>query len=421
MAASDQKSIVANRLSKQYRIGALHGEVMLREALSRAVKRVFQRGVPEEETIWALRDMSFEVGSDEVVGIIGRNGSGKTTLLKLLARITYPTSGSVSVRGRVASLVEVGTGFHNELSGRENVFLNGSILGLKRREIAEHFDDIVAYAGVEKFIDTPIKRYSTGMRLRLGFAVAAHLFPDVLLVDEVLAVGDAEFQKKCLDTLGDVGRRGHTVLFVSHNLEAIESICPRTIWIDQGRLRMDGKSRDVIAAYMRETAVTQHSTIDLSDSDRRAGTGEAHITALEFLDADGRAKDVVHSGDAVVLRLHYDVREPINSPYFGVLIATEFGTVIAHPNSWSAGLEIPRVARGAGSVDLRIEHLNLMPGSYPITLWMNRHSDSVSIDYLDQCAALNVVAPPENVLGRPLERRTGSVFFDSTWSITQKS
>ncbi|MEM8710643.1 MAG: ABC transporter ATP-binding protein, partial [Planctomycetota bacterium] len=207
-------AIRVSNVSKEYRLGVSQGEGMLREMITAGVKRLIGRGEPrkERESIFALKNVSLEVGKDEVVGVIGRNGSGKTTLLKLLSKITYPTAGDIDVRGRVASLVEVGTGFHPELSGRDNVYLNGSILGLKRREIDEHFDAIVEYSGVGGFLDTPIKRYSTGMRLRLGFAVAAHLYPDVLLVDEVLAVGDAEFQAKCLATLTDVGRRGHAVL-----------------------------------------------------------------------------------------------------------------------------------------------------------------------------------------------------------------
>ncbi|MEM9381615.1 MAG: ABC transporter ATP-binding protein [Planctomycetota bacterium] len=411
-----RRSIVCSALSKQYRIGADRGEVMLREALVRALTRPF-RGPSEDELIWALRDVSLEVGEDEVVGVVGRNGSGKTTLLKLLSRITYPTSGSVRVEGRVASLVEVGTGFHNELSGRENVFLNGSIMGLKRREIAEHFDAIVEFSGVGRFIDTPIKRYSTGMRLRLGFAVAAHLFPDVLLVDEVLAVGDAEFQQKCLDTLHDVGRSGRTVLFVSHNLEAVESLCPRTIWIDRGRLRMDGPSREVIASYMEETTTGHAASVELGEDAHRTGGREARFTRIEFLDAAGRPKDAVQSGDALTLRLHYHAERAIRQPYFGLILSTEFGALVAHPNSWTDGLEVGSIGPGDGSIDLVIDRLPLMPGAFPITLWMNRHSDSQPIDHLDHCAVLTVKPPEGDLIGRILERRTGAVYLDSRWEI----
>src|SRR5206468_10115511 len=200
------------------------------------------------ETIWALKDVSFKVQEGEVLGIIGRNGAGKSTLLKVLSKITYPTSGKMKVNGRLAALLEVGTGFHGELSGRENIFLNGSILGMTRKEIEAKLDAIVSFAGVERFLDTPVKHYSSGMFLRLGFAVAAHLEPDVLLVDEVLAVGDAAFQKKCLNAMDEMRSGGRTVLFVSHNLAAVENLCSRALWIDNGQIRLDGKPKDVIEA-----------------------------------------------------------------------------------------------------------------------------------------------------------------------------
>ncbi|MEM9799196.1 MAG: ABC transporter ATP-binding protein [Planctomycetota bacterium] len=405
-------------VSKRYRIGATRKQRMLREALVDAVRRPF-RPPSDEELIWALRDVSLEVGSDEVVGVIGRNGSGKTTLLKLLARITDPTEGSVDVRGRVASLVEVGTGFHNELTGRENVFLNGSIMGLKRSQIAESFDAIVDYSGVGPFIDTPIKRYSTGMRLRLGFAVAAHLFPDVLLVDEVLAVGDAEFQQKCLDTLHDVGRGGRTVMFVSHNLEAIESICPRTIWIDRGTVRKDGPSKEVIASYMRDAKTASGSTVEFGADAHRTGGREARFTRLELLDENDRPIDRLRSGDALKIRLHLEADRMVRMPYFGVIVSTEFGAIVSHPNSWTDGFEVESVGPGEASFDLTFERLTLMPGTYPITLWMNRHGDPQPIDHLDHCAVLEVHPPERDVLDRILQRRTGAVFFETRWALAR--
>ena len=388
---------------------------MLRVVIAGGVKRLLGRGGDGtgHRTVDARSGVSLDVAPDEGVGGIGRNGSGKTTLLKLLARITWPTSGTIDVRGRVASLVEVGTGFHPELSGRENVFLNGSILGLKRREIEARFDEIVAYSGVEAFLDTPIKRYSTGMRLRLGFAVAAHLFPDVLLVDEVLAVGDAEFQAKCLRTMKSVGERGHTVLFVSHDLEAVESICPRTVWIDRGRLVADGPSHEVIARYLSESSAAAATTVNLTEFAYRAGSGEARIEGLEFLDGAGAEAAAVRTGDALTLRIRYRAREAVRSPYFGVSIATEFGTLVAHPNTWSAGLELGDVAPGEHALELRIEKLPLMPGSYPITLWMNRQSEDHSIDWLEGCATLVVHPPDPSVIGRTLPRRAGVQHLDA--------
>jgi homopolymeric O-antigen transport system ATP-binding protein len=246
-------AIAADGLSKRYRIGELQpGYGTLRESLVRAAKRL--AGGPHRhhhEELWALRGVSFSVPEGEVVGVIGRNGAGKSTLLKLLTRITTPTEGRAEIRGRVGSLLEVGTGFHPELTGRENVFLNGSVLGMKRREIAGKLDDIVEFAGIERFIDTPVKRYSSGMYVRLAFAVAAHLEPEILLVDEVLAVGDAEFQRRCLGRMQDFGRSGRTVLFVSHNMQAVARLCERTILLDGGQIVRDGTSPEVVAYYLQ--------------------------------------------------------------------------------------------------------------------------------------------------------------------------
>ena len=219
------EAIHVEHLTKRYRLGSLRHETMLREVITGMFRKRERR---EDQTILAVNDLNFKVDQGEVVGLIGRNGAGKSTTLKLLSKITYPTSGKIHVKGRVASLIEVGTGFHDELTGRENIYLNGSILGMRKKEIDQRIDQIIHFAGVEKFIDTPIKRFSSGMRLRLGFAVAAHMDPDVLFVDEVLAVGDADFQKKCLTAMDELRSGGRTVIFVSHNMAAIENLCPRT-------------------------------------------------------------------------------------------------------------------------------------------------------------------------------------------------
>jgi lipopolysaccharide transport system ATP-binding protein len=246
-------AIASERLSKRYRIGELQASYgTLRESLVRGAKQLAgRRHGHHYEEIWALRDISFEVPEGQVVGVIGRNGAGKSTLLKLLTRITTPTEGRAEIRGRVGSLLEVGTGFHPELTGRENVFLNGSVLGMKRREILRKFPEIVEFAGVEKFIDTPVKRYSSGMYVRLAFAVAAHLEPEILLVDEVLAVGDTEFQRRCLGRMQDFGASGRTVLFVSHNMQAVARLCERTMLLDEGRIVRDGPSPEVVTHYLQ--------------------------------------------------------------------------------------------------------------------------------------------------------------------------
>jgi len=246
-------AVAVEQLSKRYRIGELQSAYgTLRDSLAAAGRQLVRRDHrPHYEDLWALKDVSFELREGDVLGVIGRNGAGKSTLLKILTRITTPTEGRATIRGRVGSLLEVGTGFHPELTGRENVFLNGSVLGMKQRDIARKFTDIVEFSGVEKFIDTPVKRYSSGMSVRLAFAVAAHLEPEVLLVDEVLAVGDAEFQRRCLGRMQDLSESGRTVLFVSHNMQAVSQLCERAIWLDKGRVVDDGRSAEIVARYLQ--------------------------------------------------------------------------------------------------------------------------------------------------------------------------
>ena len=331
------------------------------------------------ESIWALRDVSFEVPEGEVVGIIGRNGAGKSTLLKILSRITQPTAGSIKVRGRVSSLLEVGTGFHDELTGRENVYLNGSILGMRKREVDQRFDEIVDFAGVEKFLDTPIKRYSSGMRLRLGFAVAAHLEPDVLIVDEILAVGDAGFQRKCLAAMEGLHSGGRTVLFVSHNMAAVENLCSRAIWIDAGSVRMDGSAKDVIESYLASYAGAELSGTQLQ-VENRVGSGEIRFTGVEYRNADGTPGITVRSGDAVTLRLYYHAERPVRYLSFGLRMYTAMGTLITETGTWHHGMVIPEVAAGDGHIDLEIEMLNLVPGRYSLSLWATAASGNPVFD-----------------------------------------
>ncbi|HWZ84719.1 MAG TPA: ABC transporter ATP-binding protein, partial [Thermoanaerobaculia bacterium] len=275
-------------LGKEYRIGAKAEKYKtLREslaALASAPARLFARssGRRSPEAIWALRNVTFEVSPGEVVGLIGRNGAGKSTLLKVLARITEPTVGLAEIHGRVGSLLEVGTGFHPELTGRENIYLNGAILGMRRAEIARKFDEIVAFSEIEQFIDTPVKKYSSGMYLRLAFAVAAHLEPEILLVDEVLAVGDAEFQKKCLGKMGDVAREGRTVLFVSHNMPAVQALCSRAILLRQGTVAIDGSTGDVLREYLGYLRSSASSAFE--NNPERRGEGAVRLTAARILD-----------------------------------------------------------------------------------------------------------------------------------------
>lgn len=388
---------------------------MLREQLVEMIKRPFG-GVKDAESIWALRDVSFDVDEGEVVGIIGRNGAGKSTLLKVLSKITYPTSGNVNVKGRVASLLEVGTGFHDELTGRENIYLNGSILGMRKREIEERFDAIVDFSGVEQFIDTPIKHYSSGMRLRLGFAVAAHLEPDVLIVDEVLAVGDAGFQKKCIQAMEGLRNSGRTVLFVSHNLAAVENLCSRGIWIDSGKIRMDGGAKEVIMAYMGSFAGDRVSGSDLSGTENRLGSGEIRYTRLEYLSPDGTPCAMTRSGDGLVLRFHYHAEKLTRDPSFGFRLFTEMGTLITECGHWMHGIHIPKVEPGDGYIELEIDSLNLVPGQYAFSLWITGQSGKTVYDG-DVRVSLEVEVSDVYKSGRMLDSRYGLVFFPQRWKI----
>lgn len=412
-------SIIAENLSKQYRLGQRSGETMLREALVNLVKYPFRKRQSKKETIWALKDVSFTIEEGEVVGIIGRNGAGKSTLLKVLSKITYPTSGEMKINGRVASLLEVGTGFHEELTGRENIYMNGSILGMKKKETDAQLDAIVAFAGVEKFIETPIKRYSSGMRLRLGFAVAAHLDPDVLLVDEVLAVGDVEFQKKCLRAMDDLRRGGRTVLFVSHNMAAIENLCPRALWIDNGQIQQDGEAREVIQAYLSEFAETQQTGFDLHHIENRRGSGELKYTRIEFLDLDNQPKKMIYSGDSLIVRLYYHAEKRIQYPHFGFKIYTGLGTLITDISTWGTGFEIPSLLPGDGHIELKIDFLNLMPGRYQVSLWLASVGD-IWYDALEHCAIFDVEASNFYRSGRGIDSRFGIIFLPCKWTLDEE-
>lgn len=313
-------AIRVENLSKLYRIGQRQRYKALRDTLTdalyapfRRLRAAFQRSGVQctsgENTLWALNNVSFAVKPGEIVGIIGRNGAGKSTLLKILSRITEPTTGQVDLYGRVGSLLEVGTGFHPELTGRENIYLNGCILGMSRKEIQRKFDEIVAFAEVEKFIDTTVKYYSSGMYMRLAFAVAAHLEPEILLVDEVLAVGDARFQRKCLDKMQDVGQEGRTVLFVSHNMPAITRLCPRTILLDEGKVLRDGPSHQVVSAYLSSGLGTTAAR-EWPDLGKAPGNDIVRLRAVRVRTEDGQITDAMDIRKPVGIEMEYEVLEP---------------------------------------------------------------------------------------------------------------
>lgn len=369
-------------LGKRYRIGAreeapetlagaLFGWLRAPAENLRNLRRLsrFGPGETDEDVVWALRDVSFEVARGEVVGVIGRNGAGKSTLLKVLTRITEPTEGRAEIHGQVASLLEVGTGFHQELTGRENVYLNGAVLGMSKAEIDAKFDEIVAFSGVERFLDTPIKRYSSGMKVRLAFAVAAHLDAEILLIDEVLAVGDAAFQRKCLGKMDEVASTGRTVLFVSHSMTTVSSLCQRCLYLQDGRLVMDGPSDSMVTRYLDDL-----STKDASDLEHRVdrrGEGHVRLTAVELLDGETlRPVEVAMAGRPAVLAVSYrsDATQdgPLERFNVGLAFLTRAGRFLTVLNSEMAERAFERVPP-AGRVYCRLPKMPLMPGTYRIT------------------------------------------------------
>lgn len=323
---------------------------------------------PDSEDFWALNDVSFEVKQGERLGIIGRNGAGKSTLLKIVSRITEPTTGSVRIRGRVASLLEVGTGFHPELTGRENIYLNGAILGMSRQEIKNKFDEIVDFSEIEKFLDTPVKRYSSGMYVRLAFAVAAHLEPEILIVDEVLAVGDAAFQKKCLGKMEEVGSEGRTVLFVSHNIQAITRICNRVVWLGNGELLDDGPALSVVHSYLESTETVQKSAeMDLTSWSQRYGSGEAKILSARLLNNNGAINTVFYRNGYLATEFSFtcENRQKLN---FSAVILSESGIRLFHMCHNDGNVFHDEDFEGKYVVRFEIPLLPLCAGNYKMAL-----------------------------------------------------
>ena len=366
-------AIRADHLGKRYELGrTLRRDRTLRESLVEGMGTMFRalrggdRG--EEGTIWALRDVSFEVHEGEAVGLVGGNGAGKSTLLKLLSRVTLPTAGCAEIHGRVGSLLEVGTGFHPDLTGRENVLLNGAILGMRRTEIERKFDEIVAFAEVERFLDTPVKRYSSGMYLRLAFAVAAHLEPEVLLVDEVLAVGDAAFQRKCLGKMGDVAASGRTVVFVSHNMDAVLRLCTRAILLERGRVTDDGRSADVVAAYLARggTTAAPNTWVDLSDVPHR-GSGEARFERVRYSVPDAPTR-VPRPGGPLRIEIEIGAREPLTVGSLAIGVRSLTGVMLLVADVIEKG-EMVTLAPGRNAIRFDFAALHLAAGTYAVTLW----------------------------------------------------
>lgn len=346
---------------------------------------------PQQE-LWAARDVSFDVPAGESLGLIGRNGSGKSTILKLAARILRPTSGQVTVRGRIGALLELGAGFHPDLTGRENVFLNGSLLGLSRQEMRALFDPIVAFSELEEFIDMPVKHYSSGMYMRLGFSVAVHVAPDILMVDEILAVGDQAFQSKCLARIHEMKDSGVTIVLVSHNLETVGNLCTRLVWLEHGRVHAAGPTNEVISRYLAEMHKSQPAASpDGRPSFRRWGTGEVEITGVRFLDADGCERPAFQTGAAVTIEIGYVAHQPVYEPEFGLAIFRQDGLHVNGPNNRQAGLRLGWL-EGAGVLCYTMERLPLLPAVYRVTAAVHDNEMTRAYDYHEQAYPFLVVA-----------------------------
>ncbi len=426
-------AIKVEGLGKRYRIGAnQQAYKTLKEKLNakatapfRALKSLTGRNghhsngrKTKGEMIWALQDVSFEVKRGEVVGIIGRNGAGKSTLLKILSRITEPTEGYVDLHGRVASLLEVGTGFQPELTGRENILLNGSILGMKHAEIRKKFDEIVAFAEVEKFIDTPVKHYSSGMYVRLAFAVAAHLEPEILLVDEVLAVGDAAFQKKCLGKMGDVAKEGRTVLFVSHNMAAVENLCGRAVLLDQGRVVYAGSVEDTIAAYMASGIISHAGDVDLSTHPTRRTGAVPLLRRVRLLDSDDSVKDRFVCGEPMKIEFTLDPVVQLKAPQVGIGVDDWMGSRVFSLTTYFSDSHLPPLKKSSRIV-CHVDELPLAPGRYSLSLSAGT-PDNLLVDALDNAMCFDVEPVDYYGNGRNPEAAFGRILIRSRWESSER-
>jgi lipopolysaccharide transport system ATP-binding protein len=407
-------AIRVDKISKCYLIGRGGSDRNLTENIKHHIGRTV-RGlvgggdIPPDDAYWALREVSFEVQPGEVIGFVGRNGAGKSTLLKILSRIVEPTSGRAEVRGRLGSLLEVGTGFHPELNGRENIYLNGSILGMSRKEIKAKFDEIVAFADMDKFLDTPVKRYSSGMFVRLAFAIAAHLQPEVLIVDEVLAVGDAQFQKKCLGKMRDVSQEGRTILFVSHDMSAVRRLCTRAILMSKGEVAKIGPTSEVVSEYLaRESVLTPPGiTIDLRDV-RRKGNGASKFTELMF--DGGFGAGPITSGGPLHAKLSIHAELPTVTDSIAVTLSDRTGMKLIHADTIRLDRPI-QLRAGTNQIELNIRSVNLQPGTYTLGLWMARWPEVV-YDSMDCVCDIEVAPNPADGRVRPVSDGTVRCDFD---------
>jgi lipopolysaccharide transport system ATP-binding protein len=420
---SNMTVITVEQLEKKYTIGHQRQEryVALRDVIAHTARGVWQRMrhplSPNREQInleeiWALQDVNFEVKQGERIGIIGRNGAGKTTLLKILSRITPPTIGRVHIKGRVASLLEVGTGFHPELTGRENIYLNGAILGMTRQEIKKKFDEIVAFAEVEKFLDTPVKRYSSGMYVRLAFAVAAHLEPEILLVDEVLAVGDAQFQKKCLGKMEDVTKEGRTVLFVSHNMAAITQLCSQCILLEQGRITCQGKTETVVGNYMN-LGGGEKGSVNLENNQYRKGNRQVVFIWAKTCKHDGEVVQDFSIGDDLYIHFAIYATHLIKDIKLAVQLKTSDGINLCNMIDTDSKFQVEQV-EGLQAYSICLRDIRLYPDTYYLSFWAGSTNSIEVYDHVEDCLMCHILDGGKLTM-RPLPRPAGIFFFTPDW------
>lgn len=417
-------AIEVNSLSKKYILGqSSHVNANLREIVESKIRGLFRGEVSKkinQNDFWALDDLSFKIAEGDRVGIIGRNGAGKSTLLKILSRITDPTSGQIKIRGKIASLLEVGTGFHPDLTGRENIFLNGSILGMSRFEIQKKFDEIVSFAEVEKFLDTPVKRYSSGMYVRLAFAVASCLESDILVVDEVLAVGDFQFQKKCFNKMDEVGKSGRTVLLVSHNMDSIRKFANKVLYLDKGKNKFFGETNHALDIYSENKISRKFKSCFNENADfERFGSREfAKLISIESNQVDGVPNDEVKFGEGIKFKINFYLEQKFQNPEIGICINTARGTRLHHIiSSWNT--DLGSLEKGSHSVELLLNEIYLYPGTYSVTCWIRCFQMGSSEDYIEDALNFEV---KESVRTKDMDFRhcgpSGGVWIDSKWQLT---
>jgi ABC-type polysaccharide/polyol phosphate transport system ATPase subunit len=410
---STEPAIELKSVRKKFRV-ASDRRTNIKEALVRRGGRG-----PRHRDFWAVDDVSLTIPKGSTYGLIGHNGSGKSTLLKTIAGIHLPTTGEIVSHGRISALLEVGAGFHPELSGRENIYLNGAILGMTRKQIAAAMDQIIEFSGLEEFIDTPVKVYSSGMYVRLGFAIAVNLDPEILIVDEIVAVGDEEFQRRCIDYLHDLRARGTTIVLVSHSLDMVEQLCDRVAWLDHGHLVAEGPADEVCERYLASVNAAEEKYLQ-ETGDKAApepgdhqGTGAVRITDLSTVDDDGQPRSLAANGEPVTFRIEYEVREPVDAPIFFVDFFTETGQHLASPDSWRGGLRLGRLS-GTGKLEMRLPRLPLLPGVYSV-------SAAVASESLDQ--VYDRTPPDCRLRVRPKGpyKAAGIITIDGDWSASTGS